>query len=153
MFLGPILGKNDSPCLYFLLQAVPIYIWIVIPGDSNWSGFGNFAGILLTGARDGNIMVWDTRCNLKNGYHTPINTICKSHERVLPNHPTTASGKKKKKKPSCQVCSLSFWYFFVLSFLSTYTDIHNRGSSTIEIDHLYTTLNFCKFNYKRKSVH
>lgn len=61
-------------------------------------------------------------------------------------------GKRRRKSHHVKYAVSAFDTFLYYHFYLL-TDIHNRGSSTIEIDHLYTTLNFCKFNYKRKSVH
>ncbi|XP_072030952.1 denticleless protein homolog [Amphiura filiformis] len=58
------------------------------PGDRN---------VFATGARDGRIMMWDIRCNHKEGppsYHTPVNTIADGH---VPTRPTTPKPTKRQR--------------------------------------------------------
>ena len=56
-----------------------------------------YIDIFVTGARDGKVMIWDTRCNRKNGFNNPLKTISGAH--VLPIKETTAlSGKKKRSR-------------------------------------------------------
>lgn len=56
-------------------------------------------GVFITGARDGNIMAWDTRCNRKNGFYNPMNTI--AHAHVMPVKETlTLSGRKRRSRRS-----------------------------------------------------
>lgn len=61
----------------------------------------------MTGARDGKIMIWDTRCNRKNGYNNPIETISGGH--VLPiKETTTLSGKKRRPRRTSMYQAVSF---------------------------------------------
>ncbi|XP_066931067.1 denticleless protein homolog [Clytia hemisphaerica] len=55
--------------------------------------------MFVTGARDGKIMIWDARCNRKNGYNIPVKTISGGH--VLPvkeSNALTGSGKKRRSR-------------------------------------------------------
>ena len=53
--------------------------------------------VFVTGARDGKIMIWDVRCNRKNGFNNPTITISGGH--VLPVKGTTPlSGKKRRSR-------------------------------------------------------
>ncbi len=38
-------------------------------------------GILVSGSRDGSIMVWDTRCTGKGSSQKPVNIIHSAHEK------------------------------------------------------------------------
>ena len=50
-----------------------------------------------------NSSVVSSRCNLRNGYHTPINVIKQAHERPPDGVGTPASQKKKRgRRPACQ---------------------------------------------------
>ncbi|XP_029449112.1 denticleless protein homolog isoform X2 [Rhinatrema bivittatum] len=51
--------------------------------------------VFCTGGRDGNIMVWDTRCNKKDGFYRQVNQISGAHN-VLDKQ--TPSKLKKKKQ-------------------------------------------------------
>ncbi|XP_060082878.1 denticleless protein homolog [Ylistrum balloti] len=37
------------------------------------------SAVFATGSRDGHIMIWDTRCNRKDGFLSPVNTIHNAH--------------------------------------------------------------------------
>ncbi|XP_078505871.1 denticleless protein homolog [Lissotriton helveticus] len=50
--------------------------------------------VFCTGGRDGNIMVWDTRCNKKDGYYRHVNQISGAHNTQDKQTPL----KLKKKK-------------------------------------------------------
>ncbi|XP_032911513.1 denticleless protein homolog [Catharus ustulatus] len=50
--------------------------------------------VFCTGGRDGNIMVWDTRCNKKDGFYRQVNQICGAHNVVDKQTPS----KPKKKR-------------------------------------------------------
>ncbi|XP_072265937.1 denticleless protein homolog [Pyxicephalus adspersus] len=52
--------------------------------------------VFSTGGRDGNIMVWDTRCNKKDGFYRQVNQITGAHN--APDKQTPL--KMKKKKPA-----------------------------------------------------
>ncbi|XP_022103814.1 denticleless protein homolog [Acanthaster planci] len=67
------------------------------PGDSH---------VFATGARDGNILVWDTRCNNRGGnqvpHHTAVNVIKEAHaEASKLRH--TPSRKRSRLSPSLPV--------------------------------------------------
>lgn len=48
-------------------------------------------GVLVSGGRDGNIFIWDTRCSKRDSKHRPVNTISMAHKMA-------ATDKTKKKK-------------------------------------------------------
>ncbi|KAJ7988037.1 hypothetical protein DPEC_G00319480 [Dallia pectoralis] len=50
--------------------------------------------VFCTGGRDGNIMVWDTRCSKKDGFYRQVRQISGAHNKTERNTP--ASGKKKR---------------------------------------------------------
>ncbi|NXL89223.1 DTL protein, partial [Alectura lathami] len=50
--------------------------------------------VFCTGGRDGNIMVWDTRCNKKDGFYRQVNQISGAHNVVDKQTPS----KLKKKR-------------------------------------------------------
>ncbi|XP_060040295.1 denticleless protein homolog [Erinaceus europaeus] len=52
--------------------------------------------VFCTGGRDGNIMVWDTRCNKKDGFYRQVNQISGAHNTVDKQTPS----KPKKKQNS-----------------------------------------------------
>ncbi|XP_038074197.1 denticleless protein homolog [Patiria miniata] len=64
------------------------------PGDSH---------VFATGARDGNILVWDTRCNNRGGsqapYHTAVNVIREAHAEASKLR-NTPSRKRSRLSPS-----------------------------------------------------
>lgn len=55
--------------------------------------------VFATGARDGNVMVWDMRCNRRSGhFYQPVNIISNAHVDRLPGTPQTT--KKKARRSS-----------------------------------------------------
>ncbi|XP_061481253.1 denticleless protein homolog [Rhineura floridana] len=52
--------------------------------------------VFCTGGRDGNIMVWDTRCNKKDGFYRQVKQISGAHNVIDKQTPS----KLKKKKQS-----------------------------------------------------
>ncbi|XP_062981640.1 denticleless protein homolog [Elgaria multicarinata webbii] len=52
--------------------------------------------VFCTGGRDGNIMVWDTRCNKKDGFYRQVKQISGAHNIIDKQTPS----KLKKKKQS-----------------------------------------------------
>lgn len=55
--------------------------------------------IFATGARDGNVMVWDMRCNRRTGrFCQPVNIISNAHTEKVPGTPQTT--KKKTRRAS-----------------------------------------------------
>ncbi|KAF7254143.1 hypothetical protein EYD10_00004 [Varanus komodoensis] len=52
--------------------------------------------VFCTGGRDGNIMVWDTRCNKKDGFYRQVKQITGAHNIIDKQTPS----KLKKKKQS-----------------------------------------------------
>ncbi|XP_074078715.1 denticleless protein homolog isoform X2 [Macrotis lagotis] len=59
-----------------------------------FSKFGK--AVFCTGGRDGNIMVWDTRCNKKDGFYRQVNQISGAHNTLDKSTPL----KSKKKQIS-----------------------------------------------------
>ncbi|XP_043931012.1 denticleless protein homolog [Protopterus annectens] len=54
--------------------------------------------VFCTGGRDGNIMVWDTRCNKKDGFFKPVKQISCAHNTLDKYTPS----KQKKKRHSAR---------------------------------------------------
>ncbi|OCT77607.1 denticleless protein homolog A [Xenopus laevis] len=52
--------------------------------------------VFSTGGRDGNIMMWDTRCSKKDGFYRQVNQITGAHNAIDKQTPS----KMKKRKPS-----------------------------------------------------
>ncbi|XP_026196554.1 denticleless protein homolog isoform X1 [Anabas testudineus] len=52
--------------------------------------------VFCTGARDGNIMVWDTRCSKKDGFYRQVKQISGAHNKAEPHPPS----KTKKRRSS-----------------------------------------------------
>uniref|UniRef100_A0A8C5HQ21 Denticleless protein homolog n=1 Tax=Gouania willdenowi TaxID=441366 RepID=A0A8C5HQ21_GOUWI len=52
--------------------------------------------VFCTGARDGNIMVWDIRCSKKDGFYRQVNQISGAHNKAETNAPA----KTKKRRSS-----------------------------------------------------
>ncbi|KAM9316851.1 denticleless protein homolog [Gastrophryne carolinensis] len=52
--------------------------------------------VFSTGGRDGNIMIWDTRCNKKDGFYRQVNQITGAHNAADKQTPL----KMKRKKPA-----------------------------------------------------
>ncbi|MBN3319464.1 DTL protein, partial [Atractosteus spatula] len=51
--------------------------------------------VFCTGGRDGNIMVWDTRCTKKDGCYRQVKQICGAHNK--PEKHTPSKPKKKRQ--------------------------------------------------------
>ncbi|XP_008947622.1 PREDICTED: denticleless protein homolog [Merops nubicus] len=51
--------------------------------------------VFCTGGRDGNIMVWDTRCNKKDGFYRQVNQISGAHN--VSDKQTPSKPKKKRQ--------------------------------------------------------
>ncbi|KAK6295008.1 hypothetical protein J4Q44_G00342340 [Coregonus suidteri] len=51
--------------------------------------------VFCTGGRDGNIMVWDTRCSKKDGFYRQVKQISGAHNKTDRNTPSNT----KKKRP------------------------------------------------------
>ncbi|KAM7395221.1 hypothetical protein PAMA_006806 [Pampus argenteus] len=51
--------------------------------------------VFCTGARDGNIMVWDTRCSKKDGFYRQVKQISGAHNKAE----TNPLSKTKKRRP------------------------------------------------------
>lgn len=54
-----------------------------------------FVVVFATGARDGNIMIWDIRCNRRDGYFKPTDIIHNAHAIETSNTP-----KRPQKRAS-----------------------------------------------------
>ncbi|KAK2856103.1 hypothetical protein Q5P01_004838 [Channa striata] len=52
--------------------------------------------VFCTGGRDGNIMVWDTRCSKKDGFYRQVKQISGAHNKAETNPPS----KTKKRRSS-----------------------------------------------------
>nr|XP_061842707.1 denticleless protein homolog [Nerophis lumbriciformis] len=52
--------------------------------------------VFCTGARDGNILVWDTRCSKRDGFYKPVKQIRGAHNKADANPPS----KTKKRRLS-----------------------------------------------------
>uniref|UniRef100_A0A667XV32 Denticleless E3 ubiquitin protein ligase homolog (Drosophila) n=1 Tax=Myripristis murdjan TaxID=586833 RepID=A0A667XV32_9TELE len=52
--------------------------------------------VFCTGGRDGNIMIWDTRCSKKDGFYRQVKQISGAHNKAERNTPS-----KVKKRRSC----------------------------------------------------
>ncbi|XP_051908497.1 denticleless protein homolog [Hippocampus zosterae] len=52
--------------------------------------------VFSTGARDGNILVWDTRCSKKDGFYKPVKQIQGAHKKAE----TNSASKPKKRRLS-----------------------------------------------------
>ncbi|XP_027139622.1 denticleless protein homolog [Larimichthys crocea] len=52
--------------------------------------------VFCTGARDGNIMVWDTRCSKKDGFYRQVKQISGAHNKAETNPPS----KTKRRRGS-----------------------------------------------------
>uniref|UniRef100_G3P6F7 Denticleless E3 ubiquitin n=1 Tax=Gasterosteus aculeatus aculeatus TaxID=481459 RepID=G3P6F7_GASAC len=52
--------------------------------------------VFCTGARDGNIIVWDTRCSKKDGFYRPVKQISGAHNKAV----TSTPAKTKKRRSS-----------------------------------------------------
>ncbi|NXG70389.1 DTL protein, partial [Baryphthengus martii] len=54
--------------------------------------------VFCTGGRDGNIMVWDTRCNKKDGFYRQVNQISGAHNVVDKQTPSKPKKKRQNLK-------------------------------------------------------
>ncbi|NWI32602.1 DTL protein, partial [Sula dactylatra] len=54
--------------------------------------------VFCTGGRDGNIMVWDTRCNKKDGFYRQVNQITGAHNVVDKQTPSKLKKKRQNLK-------------------------------------------------------
>ncbi|XP_030051930.1 denticleless protein homolog [Microcaecilia unicolor] len=54
--------------------------------------------VFCTGGRDGNIMVWDTRCNKKDGFYRQVNQISSAHNVLDKQTPCKLKKKKQTAK-------------------------------------------------------
>ena len=72
--------------------------------------------VFATGARDGKIMIWDTRCSTKNGYYAPMNIIHGAHVRIDKNSMHVNNRKRKPRRASMlsPVNSRTFCSCFVI---------------------------------------
>ncbi|XP_033734620.1 LOW QUALITY PROTEIN: denticleless protein homolog [Pecten maximus] len=52
------------------------------------------SAVFATGSRDGHIMIWDTRCNRKDGFLSPVNTIHNAHAL---QQPSTCKRRNRQK--------------------------------------------------------
>ncbi|XP_042189636.1 denticleless protein homolog [Callorhinchus milii] len=61
--------------------------------------FGDWEkAVFCTGGRDGNIMVWDTRCNKKDGFYRQVKQITGAHNALAKQ----TSPKQKKKRQTAR---------------------------------------------------
>ena len=56
-----------------------------------------FTVVFVTGARDGNVMVWDMRCNKRDGYYKPVNTIHNCHSTLATNGTPKRTGRRGRR--------------------------------------------------------
>lgn len=57
--------------------------------------------VFASGARDGNVMVWDMRCNRRSGHFSqPVNIISNAHAEKLPGTPQTMKKKSRRSTSS-----------------------------------------------------
>ena len=54
--------------------------------------------MFATGARDGNIMVWDLRCNRRDGFYQPVNIIHHAHTQQASVVPQ--KNRRRGRRPS-----------------------------------------------------
>ena len=81
--------------------------------------------VFVTGARDGKIMIWDVRCNRKNGFNNPTITISGGH--VLPVKGTTPlSGKKRRSRRTSMYQSVSKKKRFLIPKIRSWADLEVR---------------------------
>ncbi|XP_061099232.1 denticleless protein homolog isoform X1 [Conger conger] len=65
--------------------------------------------VLCTGGRDGNIMVWDTRCTKREGFFRPVQQISGAHNKV--DKPTPSKVRRKKLQPVADFRSVTVVLF------------------------------------------
>lgn len=57
--------------------------------------------VFASGARDGNVMVWDMRCNRRSGHFCqPVNIISNAHAEKLPGTPQPQKKKSRRSASS-----------------------------------------------------
>ena len=84
--------------------------------------------VFATGARDGNVMVWDIRCNRRSGhYNEPVNVISNAHTENTPGTPqiikkkTRRSSSTKAASVSQHILTLTFeQHFFIIKTLGVH---------------------------------
>ena len=63
----------------------------------------SFVVVFATGARDGNVMVWDIRCNKRDGYYKPVNTIHNCHSTLANTGTPQRSNRRGRRRSSSNV--------------------------------------------------
>nr|XP_020863555.1 denticleless protein homolog isoform X2 [Phascolarctos cinereus] len=67
---------------------------VTASGDQTAKIWDVKAAVFCSGGRDGNIMVWDTRCSKKDGFYRQVNQISGAHNTS--DKPTPLKSKKKQ---------------------------------------------------------
>eukprot|EP00731_Ephydatia_muelleri_P022735 Em0015g318a len=57
----------------------PVFDLAWIPGTNHWSTLTLAVAVFASAGRDGNILVWDVRCNKRGVEHKPVNSLFKAH--------------------------------------------------------------------------
>lgn len=63
--------------------------------------------IIGTGARDGKIMIWDIRCNRRNGHYKPVNVIHNAHMVQRNGTPQQIRKRSRRRSSVAQINSVS----------------------------------------------